>query len=68
MKRRKAKWISHILCRNCLKHVTEGKLEGRRELTGRGGRKFRQLLDDVKGRRGYWELKEGSLYQGRRTF
>jgi len=30
VKRRKANWIGHILCRNCLlKHVTEGKREGR---------------------------------------
>jgi hypothetical protein len=30
IKRRKAIWIGHILCRNCLlKHVTEGKIEGR---------------------------------------
>jgi hypothetical protein len=30
MKRRMANWISHILCRNCLlKHVIEGKMEGR---------------------------------------
>jgi hypothetical protein len=29
-KRRKADWICHILCRNCLlKHVIEGKIEGR---------------------------------------
>jgi hypothetical protein len=29
--RRKAKWIGHILHRNCLlKHVIEGKVEGRR--------------------------------------
>jgi hypothetical protein len=28
--KRKANWIGHILCRNCLlKHVTEGKTEGR---------------------------------------
>jgi hypothetical protein len=34
IKRRKAKWISHILRRNCLlKHVIEGKIEGRREVT-----------------------------------
>jgi hypothetical protein len=27
--RRKANWISHILCRNCLlKQVIEGKMEG----------------------------------------
>jgi hypothetical protein len=36
IKRRKANWIGHILRRNCLlKHVTEGKLEGRIEITGR---------------------------------
>jgi hypothetical protein len=30
IKRRKANWIGHILRRNCLlKHVIEGKLEGR---------------------------------------
>jgi hypothetical protein len=36
MKGRKADWIGHILRRNCLlKHVTEGKIEGRIEVTGR---------------------------------
>jgi ppGpp synthetase/RelA/SpoT-type nucleotidyltranferase len=36
IKRRKANWIGHILRRNCLlKHVIEGKLEGRLEVTGR---------------------------------
>jgi hypothetical protein len=35
IKRRKATWIGHILRRNCLlKHVIEGKLEGRIEMTG----------------------------------
>jgi hypothetical protein len=39
IKRGKANWIGHILCRNCLlKHVIEGKLEGRIEMTGRRGR------------------------------
>jgi hypothetical protein len=34
IKRRKANWIGHILRRNCLlKHVIEGKLEGRKEVT-----------------------------------
>jgi hypothetical protein len=37
IKRRKANWIGHILRTNCLlKHVIEGKLEGRIEVTGRG--------------------------------
>jgi hypothetical protein len=39
MKRRKAIWIGHIVCRNCLlKHVTEGKLDGKLSVTGRRGR------------------------------
>jgi hypothetical protein len=49
IKRRKANWIGHILRRNCLlKHVIEGKLEGRIEMTGRRGRRRKQLLDDLK--------------------
>jgi hypothetical protein len=40
IKRRKATWIGHILRRNCLlKHVIEGKLAARIEVTGRRGRK-----------------------------
>jgi hypothetical protein len=35
IKRRKDNWIGYILRRNCLlKHVIEGKLEGRTEMTG----------------------------------
>jgi len=34
--RRKVNWIGHILHRNCLqKHVLEGKIEKRTEVTGR---------------------------------
>jgi hypothetical protein len=34
IKRRKAKWIDYILCRNCLlQHVTEGNIEGRTDVT-----------------------------------
>jgi hypothetical protein len=59
IKRRKANWIGHILHRNCLlKHVIEGKLEGRIEMTGRQGRTRKQLLDDLKEKRRYWKLKE----------
>jgi hypothetical protein len=36
IKRRKAKWIGHILCRNwLLEHVIEGKIERRIVVTGR---------------------------------
>jgi hypothetical protein len=50
------------LRRNCLlKHVIEGKLEGRIEMTGRRGRRRKQLLDDLKEMRRYWKLKEEKL-------
>jgi hypothetical protein len=62
IKRRKANWIGHILRRNCLlKHVIEGKLEGRIEMTGRRGRRRKQVLDALKEKRGYWKLKEEAL-------
>jgi hypothetical protein len=62
IKRRKANWIGHILRRNCLlKHVIEGKLEGRIEITGKRGRRRKQLLDDLKERTRYWRLKEEAL-------
>jgi hypothetical protein len=59
IKSRKAKWIGHILRRNCLlKHVIEGKLEGRIEVTGRRGRRRKQVLDDLQEKRRYWNWKE----------
>jgi hypothetical protein len=58
----KADWICHILRRNgLLKHVIEGKLEGRIEMIGRRGRRRKQLLDDLKEKRRYWKLKEEAL-------
>jgi hypothetical protein len=58
IKRRKTDWIGHILRRNCLlKHVIEGKLEGRIEMTGRRGRRRQQLMDDLKEKRRYCKLK-----------
>jgi hypothetical protein len=60
--KRKANWIGHILRRNCLlQRVTEGKIKGGIEVTGRRGRRRRQLLDDLKERRGYSPLKEEAL-------
>jgi len=62
IRRRKANWIGHVLCRNCLlKLVVEGKIEGRIEVTGQRGRRFKQLLDDVKKKRGFFDLKEEAL-------
>ena len=55
----KDNWSGHILHRICLlKHVTEGKIEGRIEVTGRRGRRRKQLLNDLKEARRYWKLKE----------
>jgi hypothetical protein len=49
IKRGKAKWIGRIWRSNCLlKHVTEGELEGNIEVTGRRGRRRKQLLGDLK--------------------
>ena len=46
---RKASWNGNTLSRNCLlKHVTGGKIEGRREVKRRRGRRRNQLLDDLK--------------------
>jgi len=60
--KRKANWIDHILRRNCLlKQVIEGKIKGQIEVTRRQGRRRRKVLDDLKDRRGYCELKEEAL-------
>jgi hypothetical protein len=62
VRKQKANWIGHILCRNCLlQRVIEGKKQGGIEVTGRQGRKRRKLLDDLKERRGYSHLKEEAL-------
>jgi hypothetical protein len=59
MKIRIAKWIGHILCRNCFLHTAiEGKIKGRIKVTGRQGRRRKELLYDLKGKRGYCKLKE----------
>ena len=62
IRKRKANWIGHILRRNCLlQRVIEGKIKGGIEVTGRRGRKRRKLLDDLKERRRYSQLKEETL-------
>jgi hypothetical protein len=59
IKQKKTNWIGHILRRNrFLTHVIKGKIEGRIEVKGRQGRRRKQLLDDLKKKRGYWKLKE----------
>jgi hypothetical protein len=50
--KRKVNWISHILGKNfLLKHVIQGNIEGSKEITGRGGRRHKQLLNNLKGMR-----------------
>jgi len=62
MSKRKANWIGHILRRNCLlQQVIEGEITGQIEVTGRRGRRRKNLLDDLKDSRGYCELKEEAL-------
>jgi len=60
--KQKAKWIGHILRRNCLRQrVIERKIQRRIEVTGRRGRRRRKLLDDLKEGIGYSHLKEEAL-------
>jgi len=48
--------------RNCLlQRVIEGKIKGGIEVTGRRGRRRRKLLDDLKERRGYSNLKKEAV-------
>jgi len=59
MKRRKANWIGHILRRNCLlKHVIEGKIKKRIEVTRRRVRRRNFLPDDLQEKRRYWKSKD----------
>jgi hypothetical protein len=60
--RSEAKCIFQFLDRNIfLKHVIEGKIEGRIEVMGRRGRRHEQLLAGLKEKRGCCKLKEEVL-------
>ena len=62
IRKRKANWIGHILCRNCLlKQVIEGEIKGEMEVTRRQGRRRKKLLDDLKDRGEYSHLKMEAL-------
>jgi hypothetical protein len=62
IRKRKAKWIGHILRRNCLlQRVIEWKDKRGIEVTGRQGRRRKKLLDDLKEMRGYSHFKEEAL-------
>jgi len=54
VKRGETNWICHRLLWNCvLKHLTEGNVEGNTEVTGRRGRRSKELLDGPKEKRVY---------------
>ena len=56
--KRKANWIVHLLRRNCLlKYVIEGKIERTIEVTGRRGKRRKDLVDDLEGKRVCWKLE-----------
>ena len=58
--RRKANYIGHVLRENCLlKHVIEGNRG--KVVTGRRGRRGKQLLDDLEEKGGNCKLKEEAL-------
>jgi len=40
-----------------LKHVIEGRIEGKTEVMGRQRKRHKQLLDNLKEKRRYWNLK-----------
>jgi len=62
IRKRKANWIGHILRRNCLlKQVIEGKITGEMEVARRRGIRRKKLLDDLKDRRRYSDLKEEAV-------
>jgi hypothetical protein len=62
MNKRKAKWIGHISRRNCLlKYVIEGKIERRTEVTGRRGKRLKDLMDDLEGKRVCRKLEAETL-------
>ena len=55
----KANWISHILRRNCLFHdVIEGEMTEVKGVRRRRRRRRTQLLNYLRNRSRYWELKE----------
>ena len=60
--KRKANWTVHILHRNrLLKLVTGERVEGRREVIGRRGRRSKQILGDLKQKKGCCKLKDEAL-------
>ena len=59
----KVNWIGHILRRNCLLHDS---IKGHMTKVKGVGKRRTQLLDDLRNRRRYWELKEEAEDRKRR--
>jgi hypothetical protein len=56
--------IGYTLRRNSLlKHAIEGKIQGRIEMTGRRGRRGKQILDELKRNKVYRKLEKEALYR-----
>jgi len=54
--------MGHVFRRYCiLNHIVEGKTEGRIKVTGRRGKRRRQLTDDLKEKTGHRRLKAEKL-------
>jgi len=59
IKRRKANRFGCLLRRSCLlNHDIERKIKGSMEVSGRRGRKRKQILDDLQEKSVYWKLKK----------
>ena len=54
-------YFTWVLYTGTLQRVTEGKIQGGIEVTGRQERRRRKLLDDLKERRGYSHLRKEAL-------
>jgi hypothetical protein len=60
--KKKVKWTGYIFRRSCfLNHVFERNVERRIEITAKQGRRCKQILDDLLGKRGYCKLKDEAL-------
>ena len=53
--------ISLFHASTCFEKVIEGKIKGQIDVTRRRGTRRKKLLDDLKDRRGYCQLKEEVL-------
>jgi hypothetical protein len=61
-KKRKAYWIGYSWRGNCfLKHVIDGMVDGRMEVTGRRGRRREQVLHEIKKNRGHLKLEKEAI-------